>query len=121
MLFCKKKSKKIRGERSLKIRLMLWHLLSKLAGPRSCTSCVTDNWNSPQNKTKIATNICLSMANVPRKINKCASGGLAILLSIVFFLLAINSSTNAHEKGPPQGDESERSFFTDERRTIYVN
>lgn len=47
--------------------------------------------------------------------------GLAILLSIVFFWLAINSSTNAHEKGPPQGDESKRSFLADERRTIYVN
>lgn len=38
--------------------------------------------------------------------------GLAILLS---------TSTNAHEKGPPQGDESNRSFLTDERRTIYGN
>lgn len=43
-------------------------------------------------------------------------------LATLFFRLAINSSTNAHEKGPRQGDESKRSFLTDERRTIlYVN
>lgn len=49
--------------------------------------------------------------------------GLATLLNIVFFFrLAINSSTNAHEKGPRQRDESKRSFLTNERRTIlYVN
>lgn len=45
MLLCKKKFKKIWGERLLKIRLMFWYLFFKLVGLRSCIFCDIDNWN----------------------------------------------------------------------------